>query len=211
LIKELPLYQRKVLQDPAEIDEFCRIVKAEQVRSYLEIGAKFGGSFWKVATSLPVGSRVVAIDMPNGTVAWKESRQSLSECAVCLAKLGYDANVIWGDSQNKDIIEAAKVYGPFDCIFIDADHRLPGVTSDWINYAELSNKLVVFHDIAWRRAPEWDGGYRIDVPKLWDEIKGDFKYKEIKYCHTGKDNGIGVLWMNGDGSKIRNIRPAESS
>ena len=194
--KELPLYQRKILQDPAELDELCEIIKAEKVTSYLEVGSKFGGSFWKISNCLPQGSRVVAIDLPNGTMVWKESRQSLTLCGEELTRRGYDVQLIWGNSQEPTVVENAALFGPYDCILLDADHRLPGVTADWLNYAEMASKLVIFHDIAWRRAPEWDQGYRIDVPELWNRIKGDFRHKEIKKCRTGKDNGIGILWID---------------
>jgi hypothetical protein len=56
-------------------------------------------------------------------------------------------------------------------------------------------RLVAFHDIAWRRAPEWVG-VRIDVPEFWDSIKGDYRHEEFKFCPTGKNNGIGVLWRS---------------
>lgn len=57
-------------------------------------------------------------------------------------------------------------------------------------------RIVAFHDLAWRRAPEWVGT-RIDVPELWASIKGSFaRTEEIILCPTGKNNGIGVLWRS---------------
>lgn len=192
----MKLYQRKILQDPKEIDAFCEALRIDEVSLYLEVGSKFGGSLWKVAMSLPKGSRVVAIDLPNGTRAWGESQASLNECIADLRAAGYDARVIWGDSQSRDVIMKAEKLGPYDAIMLDADHRLPGITADWINYNPMSRNMIAFHDIAWRRAPEWDGGYRIDVPQFWDQIKKDYRHKEFKFCHTGKDNGIGILWKD---------------
>lgn len=190
------LYERKILQDPKEIDAYCEILRSEEVSLYLEIGSKFGGSFWRAAKAMPRGSRVVAIDLPGGTKTWTESRTSMEECVRDLRADGYDARVIWGNSQSSDVIAKAASYGPYHAILIDADHRLPGVTADWNNYGPMARRIVAFHDIAWRRAPEWDGGYRIDVPQFWDSVKRDYRYRELKFCHTGKDNGIGVLWKD---------------
>jgi hypothetical protein len=90
------------------------------------------------------------------------------------------------------VIEKVRALGPFDAVMLDADHRLPGVTADWINYGPMG-RMVAFHDIAWRRAPEWVGT-RIDVPQFWDSIKGHYRHEEFRFCPTGKNNGIGVLW-----------------
>ena len=188
-------YETDIAQDPAEIAEYCDILRGSEVRLYLEIGSKFGGSLWKAANALPKGSRIVSVDMPNGTKAWNDSRVSLDRCIADLKSAGYDAHVIWGDSQARDVVRKVELLGPFDAVMLDADHRLPGVTSDWINYGPMSRSIVAFHDIGWRRAPEWVGT-RIDVPEFWDSIKHDFRYKEIKHCPTGKNNGIGVLWKD---------------
>lgn len=182
-------------QDEKEIAEYCDILTAEECRLYLEIGSKFGGSLWRAAMAMPKGSRIVSIDMPNGTKAWHESRASLEACIAELKQLGYDARVIWGNSQSPEVIRKAALYGPYHCIMIDADHRLQGVTADWDNYSGMSRNMVAFHDIAWHRAPEWQG-VRIDVPQFWNGLKRDYRHKEIVHCPTGKNNGIGVLWKD---------------
>lgn len=184
-----------VLQDEREIAEYCNVLRAEEVSLYLEIGSKFGGSLWRAAQAMPKGSRIVAIDLPNGTKAWAQSKASLVDCVAELVKQGYDARIIWGSSQASDVIRKAALYGPYHAIMIDADHRWDGVSADWENYSEMSRKLVAFHDIAWKRAPEWVGT-RIDVPQFWNSIKNDYRHKEIVHCATGKNNGIGVLWKD---------------
>jgi hypothetical protein len=67
-----------MLQDDPRDRGTCRPVQGEGVRSYLEIGAKFGGSLWRAAQALPKGSRIVAVDLPNGTKAWNAEQHSLS-------------------------------------------------------------------------------------------------------------------------------------
>ena len=187
-------FRENVAQVPEEIDRFIEILREEGVTSYLEIGSKFGGSLWKVATSLPPGSRIISVDMPRGTRLWNESERSLKACINELARMGYDARVIWGDSTVPTTISAVRALAPVDACFIDANHTLPYVVKDVANYGPLT-KILAFHDIAWHRAPEWRG-IRIDVPLWWNENKAKYRrYEEIKFCPTGKSNGIGVLWV----------------
>lgn len=186
-------YLTNMAQDEAEIAAFCDILRAEGVGSYLEIGSKFGGSLWRAATSLPPGSRIVSVDLPAGTKAWTASRKSLLACIEELSRRGYDARVIWGSSFDAEVIEQVRALGPFDACLIDGDHRMPGVTQDFANYGPMA-RIVAFHDLAWKRAPEWVGT-RIDVPEFWASIKGDYdRTEELILCPTGKNNGIGVLW-----------------
>lgn len=186
-------YLTDAAQDEAEITAFCNLLTKERVTSYLEIGSKFGGSLWRAANALPIGSRIVSVDMPGGTKAWKESEASLKACIAALNAKGYRATVIWGNSTDPKVIEQVRALGPYEAALIDGDHRLPGVTADFANYGPMCG-IVAFHDLAWRRAPEWVGT-RIDVPQFWASIKGDYeRTEEIILCPTGKNNGIGVLW-----------------
>jgi hypothetical protein len=186
-------YLKEIAQDPAELARFCALLAQEQVTSYLEVGAKFGGSFFAAVSALPFGARAVAIDMPGGTGRWKESEASLKAAVTALRAKGYDAQVIWGDSTDPATIQKARALGPFDACLIDANHTLPYVTKDFANYGPLA-RVVAFHDLAWKRAPDWVGT-RIDVPEFWAGVKDQFvKTEEIILCPTGKNNGIGVGW-----------------
>lgn len=180
----------KTLQHEPEFVKFLDVVKREGVRSYLEIGCRYGGTLWSVANALPSGSKVVAVDLPWGK---RETEPHLIGCVNELRKLGYDASLFLTDSTDPQTVAAVSRLAPFDMVFIDANHTLPFVQKDWLNYGPLA-RIVVFHDIAWKRAPEWKGGYRIDVPEFWNEIKGNYRHEEIKLDPTGQDNGIGILW-----------------
>ena len=193
------LYLTEAAQDEQEITAFCDLLAKEGVTSYLEIGSKFGGSLWRAANALPKGSRIVAVDLPAGTKAWPASRLSLAACIEKLKEIGYDAHLIWGNSTDPATIEQVRALGPFDAMLIDADHRWDrsnpkpnGVQADFVNYGPMG-RMIAFHDLAWRRAPDWVGT-RIDVPEFWASIKDDYRHEEIILCPTGKNNGIGVLW-----------------
>ena len=38
--------------------------------------------------------------------------------------------------------------------------------------------------------------WTIEVPKVWNEIKGGYRHQEIKLCKTKRDNGIGIIWRS---------------
>lgn len=182
----------QIAQDAEEIAALVDVFEREEVRSFLEVGSKFGGTLWTLGSALPVGSRILSVDMPGGTRLWKESHASLSKCIEDLNASGYLAHVIWGDSTDPKVIAEVEKYAPFDAVLIDANHTRPYVEKDWANYGPMG-RIVAFHDIAWHRAPEWVG-VRIDVPQFWDEVKAAHRHEEFKFCPTGKNNGIGVLW-----------------
>jgi predicted O-methyltransferase YrrM len=185
-------YETQALQHPDEIAQFVDLVRGEQIGSYLEIGAKFGGSLWRIAQAMQPHSKIVAVDLPGGTVAWPKSRPSLEACIRALREDGHDARVIWGDSTNSEIISRVRALGPFDLVLIDGNHTLPFVEQDWRNYAPLA-KMVAFHDIAWQR-PDSYKAPPIDVPLFWQQIRNGYRSAEIMLDRTGQRNGIGVLW-----------------
>jgi predicted O-methyltransferase YrrM len=180
------LYKTKIAQVDYEIDTFIALLKRENVRSYLEIGSQYGGSLWKVANSLPVGSRIVSIDYPQGD----HTAGPLKECVKELRRIGYDAHSFLGDSTSAELVGKAAALAPFDCVFIDGNHTYDYVAKDWKNY-EPRGKIVALHDIAWDR-PVRPGRLPIEVSKLWREIKGGYRHQEI--IAPGSEKGIGVIW-----------------
>lgn len=177
----------EALQNEAEFAAFVEIVKDHEALSYLEIGSKFGGSLWRMANAMPVGSKIVSVDMPVG-----DSARQLVKCINELNSIGYDAHLFLGSSTDNLVKEAVKALGPFDACFIDANHTESFVRHDWEFYGPLCD-IVAFHDIGWKRATR-EGRLPIEVKKVWDEIKVSFRYHEILSSPDQKDNGIGVLW-----------------
>lgn len=170
------------LQDEAELSVFIDLLRINDVRSYLEIGSKFGGSLWSVANALPKGSRIVSVDLNvNGS--------NLLRCIGALKVGGYDAHLIVGNSMDVRTIAAAEALAPFDCVFIDGDHKPAAVMADWENYGPMA-RIVALHDIGWTKPTK--NGKTVEVPKVWNKIKAGYRHEEI--CRTGDENGIGVLW-----------------
>lgn len=182
-----------MLQNTVEISRLAKLLKEENVKSYLEVGSKFGGSLWYIANQLEKGSRIVSVDLPHGDTSFKQTQAPLEECVQALKKRGYDAHLILGDSTDQKVIDQAYALGPYDAVFIDANHTIPYITKDWENYSRVT-KLIAFHDIGFFRA----GGLPphkkpIEVPQFWNQIKKDRKHIEIR--HDAQNNGIGVLWL----------------
>ncbi len=189
------LYRGKLLQNEREHAEFLALLKRENVRSYLEIGSMYGGSLWRVANALPVGSRIVSLDYAVDT---PEARPHLEACIAELRGLGYDVRLIDGDSMAPASVEAARALGPFDCVFIDGAHTLEAVTSDWENYGPLG-RIVAFHDISWNASWKSAVPGRVSkpmgVPDLWARLKANHKHVGIQHQVPRNYYGIGVLWQ----------------
>ncbi len=182
-----------ILQDEAEFNHFIEMMKKENIHSYLEIGSKHGGSLWRMANSLPLGSRIVSVDLPQADGSFKNSRPNLEECCKELRKLGYDVHLFLCDSTKEETVVMVRALAPFDLCFIDGYHTEPYVRADWKNYGSMA-RIVAFHDIGW--LADRGGGVtkkqRIEVPKVWRELKQQYPYHEIMECK--RDNGIGILW-----------------
>jgi predicted O-methyltransferase YrrM len=186
-------WERRVLQNLDEFDRFVKLMRVENIKSYLEIGAKYGGTWWRMIHGLPLPdkARTVAVDLPHGDASFKETEPYLVDCHKQLKARGYDAHLFLGDSTNPDIVKAVRDLGPFDLCFIDANHTEPYIRQDWANYGAIS-RIVAFHDIGWQARPEPSTKMPIHVPEIWNELKQPFRHTEIKL--DKRDNGIGILW-----------------
>ncbi len=181
------------LQHPAELDAFIEIMKRENVKSYLEIGCNYGGTFRKVGMALDSPTKLVAVDIGGETDERRAAMRALYQAALDLNADGRPAKVVIGNSTKSATIGCVREHAPFDCIFIDGGHLKPIVLSDWENYGPMGH-MIAFHDIAWRRTPDWKESQRIDVPQIWNVLKISYRHEEIRMCPTTKNCGIGILW-----------------
>lgn len=179
-----------VLQNTEEFKEFISVLRQEKVKSYLEIGSKYGGSLKWVAGSLP-GIRLVSVDLPINSDALKILKGAVDE----LSADGYDATLYVGDSTDPHVITRVAKHAPFDAVFIDGNHTLPFVTKDWENYGPMA-RMIAFHDIGWDISKNEPRRPRlpIEAPILWEKLKTQYRYYEIKLDQG--HNGIGVLWKD---------------
>lgn len=186
------LYETRISQVESEFERLLDVLKRENVTRFLEIGSRFGGSLWRIANVLPLGSTVVSCDSGKGMGGNKEgARASLKACVQRLSESGYAAHLVVGHSQRPDIVAAVRDLGPFDAVFIDGDHQLEGVTRDWENYGRTA-RIVAFHDIAWRMPEDHTDSKAVEVPQLWNSLKERYRHEE--FIDPTGNMGIGVLW-----------------
>ena len=181
----------KPLQHPDELDGLIEIFQREGVKSYLEIGARYGGSFERIMTALPKGSRGVAVDFPGGPFGDENSPAILLAALRRLKAVGRDVSVIFGPSSAPEVEHRVKEKAPYDAIVIDADHSLEAVEEDFRLYLPMA-RILVLHDIAAPQGVRSRDGRTVDVPLLWQKIKQHFRYEEI--ITEGSLMGIGVIY-----------------
>jgi cephalosporin hydroxylase len=188
-----PRYINRPIQDDAELEMFVQFVREQGVRRYLEVGAKYGGSLWHVVNAMPKGSIAVAVDLPfTSTFKRPVSEPYLQQTVSMLRQSGYDAHLVLGDSTSFEVINTVRKHAPYDLCFIDANHSEPFVRTDWANYGPMA-KIVAFHDISFDMSRNEGKLMPIDVPKVWNEIKADFRHREIR-ASKKRENGFGILW-----------------
>jgi cephalosporin hydroxylase len=169
-------------QNPWEFEQLLSVVGDLDPRAILEVGTMFGGTlrFW-----IKLADHVVAVDDqmrdPETLMLWANV-------------FGTTLDQLQGDSHDPEIVEKAQELGPYDFVFIDADHTFASVEADWVNYGQMvvNGGAVAFHDILPRP------GY--GVSELWTMIKqGPRRWIEICHNETLPGNegpcGIGVVWV----------------
>jgi predicted O-methyltransferase YrrM len=177
------------------LERFIALLRAEKVKSYLEIGVRLGNTFDSVVRALPLLERAVAIDL--------EIRPEMIDVVCKLHKdfPNCQFNTIQGDSGERNVALAALSKGDFDAIFIDGDHRYNWVRTDWLFYGP-HGRLVAFHDIA--KEPGWKDrdGVSIEVPRFWGEIRDRFRQR-WEFVSPRSFKGIGVIKRSGFGNETR--------
>lgn len=175
-------------QRAAELDAFIGVLLAHGVRSYLEVGARYGQTLEAVGDAMPESGVLVAVDLPNAMWGRADSWDHLEAVAERLRGKGHTVHLINGNSHETATVTAVKAIRPiFDAVFIDGDHRYTGVLTDWMHYGPLGH-IVAFHDIA----PKSEN-ISVEVPRLWHDLRNRAKSQEILDPeHPGM--GIGILW-----------------
>lgn len=191
-LRPATLSGRPASQNAGELAAFVALLIRLNVRSYLEIGARHGDTFYEVMRALPAGSRGLAVDLPGGEWGTGSSRSALVAATAKLRQSGREANCVFGDSHAREVIEIAAAGAPFDAILIDADHRYEPVRQDWLDYGPLA-PVVAFHDIAGEGEVQPSSGLAVEVPRLWRELKA-LHDDHLEFVAAGSRMGIGVIF-----------------
>lgn len=169
----------ETFQNEWELDQMLAVFQREQPDRVLEIGCWHGGTLWHW---LQTASLVVAVDDEMRLAEqWREWADDT----------GAELHLLRGMSQDREVIEQARDLGPYDWVFVDADHRYAAVRADWENYRDMvaPGGVFAFHDT---QHPENSADY--GVGQVWDEITEEPDVRWVHIANTGHC-GIGLLWM----------------
>lgn len=191
-----PIVQPNKAQRSDEMRAFLNLIRKEGVTKYLEVGVQRGLTFLSVASALEPDATMIGVDLPGAAWGVKEGNgKELIEAAR--AKIhqtyGHYTEMIWGNSHDADVLGQVYKHGPFDLVFIDADHSYDAVRQDFMDYGTLSS-MVALHDIDIENKPGIDEARlaRYGTHILWKELKEQYRHEEILGKQRGM--GIGVLW-----------------
>ena len=172
-----------------ELSSLISLFQYRNVRTYLEVGARYGDTFYDVMMSLPKGSRGVCVDLPGDVWGNAKSQPHLESACDELREQGYDITLIIGNSTDQTIVDAVKALGPYDAALIDGDHRYKGVKTDYRNYGPMCS-MVAFHDIV-GYGQRHAASVNVEVPRFWAEVREGQRVQE--FVEPGSKMGIGVI------------------
>lgn len=167
-------------QDEWEFSVMLRYVEGSE--RILEVGSRYGQSLWKMAITCKRGAKVVSVDWP-GADGHPDAKRCLESSIKHLRDIGYDAELIAGDSHDPSIIAKVMQMGGFDFGFIDGDHEYAGAMADVDAYLPIC-RVLGFHDI---RGPH-------GCSKAWEELKQ--RYKTIEIVNPDHGPGIGIIFKD---------------
>ena len=147
----------------------------------MEIGTRDGGTLFLWSQASQALELLVSIDLPGGIHGGGYPAQRAKLYRLFTA--------------NQPQCQLELLRGrPIDFLFIDGDHRYPGIRRDYELYANLVRPggLIAFHDI--RPKPYAES---IQVFRLWDEIKAAEQTEEIIHEPYQGRYGIGLLTKGG--------------
>lgn len=194
---------RRASQKTKELNRMLEVFQQRGVKTYLEIGARNGDTFFEVCTRVPSVVMACAVDLPGGAWGHASTQRDLEKVVGFLKdhNTEHAYEMILGNSQDPETFKKIIDFcGSYDAILIDGDHRFAGVLADWGLYHPIADGLVVFHDIAGmgvrqKSNPE----LLVEVPEFWNGLKRDaghlFSFEEIISDEEPENPmGIGIVY-----------------
>ena len=180
------------LQNPWEIGELMKRVRAKQPPVIVEIGTAKGGTLFLFCQHAADDATIISLDLPfgrngGGYPKWKEKLYAK------FAKPGQTLHLMRANShldETRTRIEALLKGRKIDVLMIDADHSYEGVKRDYDLYSPLlaDDGFIAMHDVILNRFdPE------IEVHKFWDELKATEKTEELVHDYGQGNLGIWIV------------------
>lgn len=159
-------YKLYMPQDNYEITELTRFLveqKQDNDWNILEIGTKFGGTFY-IWNSINLNGMNISIDMSDGGIHGGISEEEMDKRDLWFQKRFNNCHFIRGDSHNlKTSEKMLDILVPdweniggkereenwVDFLFIDGDHSYEGAKQDFLDYGRFVKKggIITFHDV----------------------------------------------------------------
>jgi cephalosporin hydroxylase len=177
----------RIWQYPSQFGAYLRKLSTLQVRSYLGIGIRHGGSFVATVEILGKFTRLehaLAVDIiPCPSL-------------VEYQQLNPRIDVAWINTQSSMFEELVSGLGRIDLVFIDSHHEESQCRREFQS-VKAAAAMVAFHDIANRDCP--------GVGKVWAEIKASGEYDCHEFTQQYQDDasymGIGLaIVRQGEGA-----------
>lgn len=158
-------------QYPSQFSRYLVELARHRIETYLEIGARHGGTFVITVEYLsrfhPV-SRAVAVDLEcsPALIHYANSRRGVAAIAA--------------NSQTDHFREFVHSRGPFDLVLIDGDHSEAGCRHDFETVAGHA-RIIVLHDIASDAVP--------GVGRVWKEIRATYggRYRFLEFTEQYRE------------------------
>jgi len=181
------------MQIRSEIRSFLDFIASEPPQTVLEIGTGRGGTLFLLAQAAREDALLVSVDAPDAT-GFGARPEYAARARLYRSVGGPGQRVVFLAADSHDDETLADVRHALDgrlvdVLFVDGDHTLEGVESDFRMYAPLvrSGGFVAFHDIVPGPA-EIVGG----VPEFWQSLRGPDSVEFVEDWNQG-GYGIGVL------------------
>jgi predicted O-methyltransferase YrrM len=176
-------YNFDSFQNEFELRDFFNFLGEKKFNVICEIGTDNGGTLYLWSKILKPGGLIISVDLA------KLYRKSINRFLRRIFPKEQQVYFIREDSHTSICVEKlVRILKEkkIDFLFIDGDHSYDGVKQDFSDYSKFVKKggIIAFHDISVTELPENICG----VFKFWNEIKMEYKYKEI----IGEKDGIGI-------------------
>ncbi len=174
-----------LMQSPWELADFIFELKKHEINT----GHKLS-SFLEVGFSSGINNSVLNKFFNFKHIVGLDYFASSINADCLLGNMIYkNLTLICGNTQSSYVIDLANKLGPYDLIFIDAEHTYEGIKADFNNYLPMlsDNGVIGFHDV---ECPDWPG-----INKFWNELESTNKYNMKKFVKKGflLQYGIGML------------------
>jgi hypothetical protein len=165
------------LQNRAELAGFLAFMKANSVRSYLEIGTWTGQTLCAVAGALDLDI-VACCD------------HGYAQQLGLPLHLPSGARFLQADSDSNEFLRWREALGHIDMVLVDANHHYRALKKDVALALSFPHRFLALHDIT--------GGNRHTrgVKRVWEELDGE-KLEIVRDnpdCPGATPMGIGIRW-----------------